>query len=215
VGFPKTCDICAKAKVNTHLFHGNIELALRPIQGANPSVLLVGQDPTIAKGQIYAVLDLENTRGSLYRYIVTEILKPVGLKPDNIYATDLVKCRFPDNQTPKAISKNHGMTIEDFLYPFFCNCRQWFLQEVREIHPKIILSFGEPVHQLLIEEFNWAVPAKMKSAFSNTYKVTLLGDNALYVPCIHINSKEKPYYKNLWNKFIQNLTGAVISIGIV
>jgi len=41
VSFPKTCDICAKAKVNTHLFHGNIELALRPIKGANPSVLLV------------------------------------------------------------------------------------------------------------------------------------------------------------------------------
>ena len=214
VGFPRTCDICAKAKVNTHLFHGNIELALRPIKGANPSVLLVGQDPTTAKGQIYSVLDLENTSGSLYGYIVTEILEPVDLKLDNIYATDLVKCRFPDNQTPKAISENR-MTIKDFLYPFFCNCRQWFFQEVREIHPKIILSFGEPVHQLLIEEFNWAVPTKMKSAFSNTYKVTLLGDNTLYVPCIHIHSKGHSHYKNLWNKFIQNLQKTVNSAGIV
>ncbi len=209
MGFPKDCDICVKTKINTHLFNGNIELALRPIKGANPSVLLAGQDPTISKGQVSSVLDLENTSGSLYKYIVAEILEPAGIKLDNIYATDLVKCHFPANKTPKAISKNHGITIKDFLTPFFCNCRQWFFQEVLEIHPKIILSFGEPVHQLLIEEFGWAVPTEMKDAFSNIYKVSLLGNNIFYAPCIHINSKEHLHYKNLWNKFIQNLRGAV------
>jgi len=215
MSFPKDCDVCVKAKVNTHLFHGNIELALRPIKGTNPSVLLAGQDPTIAKGQVYSVLDLENTRGSLYKYIVAEILEPAGLKLDNVYATDLVKCRFPENQTPKAISTNHGMTIKDFLSPFFYNCRHWFFQEAKEAHPKIILSFGEPVHQLLIKEFDWAVPTKMKDAFSNIYKVSLLGHNTFYAPCIHINSKRHPHYKNLWNKFIQNLREAVISADIV
>jgi uracil-DNA glycosylase family 4 len=194
-----------------HLFRGNIELNLKPVKGANPSVFLVGQDPTIAKGEIYSVLDLENTNSSLYKYIVGEILQPAGLKIDDIYATDLIKCRFPNNQTPRTISQRHGMTIGDFLAPFFFNCRQWFLQELRDIHPKIILSFGEPVHQLLIKEFGWAVPTRMKDAFSNVYNVGLLDDSVYYAPCIHINSRRQPHYRNLWSKFIQNLKEAVIS----
>lgn len=177
--------------------------------------MLVGQDPTVARGKIHTVLDLENTRGSLYKYIVGAILEPVGLKLDDVYATDLVKCRFPDNQTPSAVAKKHDMTIMSFLSPFFRNCREWFLQEVTGIRPKIIVSFGEPVHQLLIKEFGWAVPTSMKEAFSNTYKVGVLGDSAYYAPCIHINSRGHSHYKALWSKFIESLGGAVISADVV
>jgi len=140
-------------------------LALRPFKGAKPSVLLAGKNPTIAKGQVYSALDLENTKGSLYKYIVGEIHEPARLKLDNAYASDLVKCHLPNNQTPKAISKKHGIPMKDFLLPFFLNCRRWFLQEVQEIRPKILLSFGEPGHQLLPEEFGWTVPTRMKDAF--------------------------------------------------
>ena len=215
MGFPKACNICVKEGINAHLFLGNLELVLRPFEGGNPLVLLVGQDPTIAKGQIYSVLDLENPNGRLYKYIVSEILKPVGLTLENIYATDLIKCRFPDNQTPKVISQNHGLTIKDFLSPFFRNCRQWLSQEAKEIRPKIILSFGEPVHQMLVEEFGWTVPIKMKEAFSNIYPTNLFGGNAFYLPCIHINTKGKPHYRTLWPKFIQNLKEAIILTSII
>jgi len=211
MGFPRDCDICVQAKINTHLFHGDIELNLKPVKGANPSVLLVGQDPTIAKGRIYSVLDLENTSSSLYKYIVGEILQPAGLKIDNIYATDLIKCRFPNNQTPKIISQSHGVKMRDFLTPFFLNCRRWLIQELRDIHPRIVLSFGEPVHQLLIQEFSWTVPIGMKDAFGNMYIVGLFHDNVYYIPCIHINSKRHPHYRNRWNGFIQSLKKTVIS----
>jgi uracil-DNA glycosylase len=214
MGFPTDCKVCVRAKINTHLFDGSLELDLRPVKGANPSVMLVGQDPTITKGRIYSVLDLENTNGSLYKYIVGEILQPVGIKIDNIYATDLVKCHFPNNQTPKIISKNHSMTIKEFLTPFFFSCRQWLFQELRDFCPKIIISFGEPVHQLLVEQFSWEVPSGMKDAFSNVYSVLVFDDNTYYAPCIHINSKGKPHYRNLWNKFIQRLKETVISAHI-
>jgi len=85
MGFPKDCDVCVKAKINTHLFHGDIELDLRPAKGTNPSVLLAGQDPTIVKGHIYSVLDLENAGGLLYKYVVAEILEPTRLKLDDVY----------------------------------------------------------------------------------------------------------------------------------
>jgi len=216
MGFPRVCNICANEKINAHLFHGNIESGPRPfkVEGTNPQVLLVGQDPTIARGQSDCVLCLENKKSLLYEYIVNEILKPAGLKLENIYATNLVKCRFPDNQTPAAIRKNNHIAIKDFLSPFFHNCRQHFLSEVQQIHPKIVLSFGEPVHQLLIEEFDWVdVPRKMKDAFSNIYKVSLLGDT-LYAPCIHVNTRNKLHYKGCWPKFIQSLKETATLVGI-
>ncbi len=215
MGFPKNCDLCVQAKTNAHLFYGNIELLSKPIRGTNPSVLLVGQDPTIAKGQVCSVLDLENTSGNLYKYITVDILNHAGLTQNNIYATNLIKCHFPNNQTPKSISEKHKIKIKDFLYPFFNNCKHWFFKEVREIHPKIILSFGEPVHQSLIEEFSWSVPETMKTAFSNVYKVDLLDNNVLYIPCIHINTRRYKYYKERWQKFILNLKKTVNSANII
>lgn len=214
IGFPKSCDICIREKVNKNLFEGNIELDLKPVKGSNPSVLLLGQDPTIAKGKVYSVLDLENSSGSLYRYIVSEILTPSGLSLQDIYATDLIKCRFPDNQTPKIISGNHNVTIKDFIAPFFHNCRKWLFEEIRAIRPTIVLSLGEPVHQLLKEEFRWDIPTRMKDAFGNVYGVNLIEKNIHYIPCIHINSKHHRHYKNLWNQFIQVFREAVISAGI-
>jgi len=215
MGFPENCDICVEQKVNAHLYHGTLKLALRPFKGTKPSILLAGQDPTIAKREVYSALDLENERGTLYKYIVGKILEPAGFTLDSVYATDLVKCHFPDNQTPKTIAKKHRISMKDFLFPFFLNCRRWFLKEVQEIQPKILLSFGEPAHQLLTEEFGWVVPIGMKDAFSNIYEVKLLGDSTLYAPCIHITSKNvHVHYKNLWNRFVQNLREAVISRSI-
>jgi uracil-DNA glycosylase family 4 len=214
MGFPTDCDICVRAKINTHLFDGSLELDLRPVKGANPSVMLVGQDPTVANGKICSVLDLEKPKSRLYGYIVGEILQPAGLAIDNVYATDLVKCRFPDNQTPNVICethrKTHRITMKEFLTPFFLNCQQWLFQELNEIHPKIIVSFGEPVHQLLIEQFSWDVPPGMKDAFSNVYRVLVFDYNTYYAPCIHISSKQQRHYRALWDKFIQRLKETVI-----
>ena len=214
-GFPKECDLCIKTKINSRMFSGNIELLTKPIRGTNPSIMLVGQDPTIAKGQVRSVLDLENTSGTLYKYITVDILNHARLTLNNIYATNLIKCQFPNNQTPKSLSEKHKVKMKDFLSPFFNNCKHWFFKEVREIHPKIILSLGEPVHQFLIEEFSWSVPIRMKDAFSNVFKVNLHGNNVLYIPCIHINTRGHRHYKERWKKFILNLKKAVNSANII
>ncbi len=157
-----------------------------------------------------------------YKYKTVDILNHAGQTLNNIYATNLIKCQFPNNQTPKSISEKHKVKIKDFLCPFFNNCKHWFFKEVHEIRPKIILSFGEPVHQFLIEEFSWSVPETMKAAFSNVYKVNLLDykvnlldNNVLYIPCIHINTRRHRHYKERWQKFILNLKKALNSANIV
>lgn len=60
-----------------------------------------GQDPTISERQVDTVLDLANKGGRLYNYIFGELLGPLGVTPEMVYATNLIKCRFPNNQTQK------------------------------------------------------------------------------------------------------------------
>lgn len=206
------CDLCKTDNIHADLFNGDIEFPLKPIRGINPFVMLLGQDPTITKGKVSSVLDLENEKGVLFKYLVKEILEKSGLSLDNVYATNLVKCRFPNNQTPNLISKNNHKTITAFLLPFFNNCRKWLYSEIEEIKPKIIISLGQPVHQMLVQELDWEIPIRMKEAFGKIYPVKLSGSKIEYAPCIHINSMGHKHYKNAWPGFINNLKDTVASL---
>ena len=215
MAYPEDCTICMEEGVHADLFDGDLELAAKPFKGASPSVILAGQDPTVTKRQVCSVLDLNNPDGRLYEYVVGDILETVGLNLDDVYATDLVKCRFPVNYTPRSITQKYDMTIKEFLSPFFYHCRQWFVEEVREVRPKIIMSLGEPVHQLLVEEFAWAVPTQMRQVFGQVYLVSLFADKFLYAPCIHYSSKDTDeYFRHRWNTFVENLETAVRASGI-
>jgi len=65
------------------------------------------------------------------------------------------------------ISEKRGITIEEFLNTFFTNCKQLLIQEISEIRPKIVISLGELAHQLIMEEFCWDTPTKMRDVFGN------------------------------------------------
>jgi len=222
MGYPEACDICIKEKVHVELFQGSIELSVRPFKGNKPKVMLVGLNPTLLKGQVRYVFELDDKDSPIYKYIVEDVLKPSGLQLEDIYATNLVKCTFPDNQEPRvicgrAIGKHDNKTVKDFLSPFFQNCIQHFKAEVYEIKPKILLPFGEIPHQLLVEEFGLdkqKVEKEMKKAFGNIYPVSLLNHDILYGPCIRQKAKVRPYLNSLFPKFIQNLKKAVTSAGI-
>ncbi len=223
MGYPKACDVCIKEKVNAGLFKGDIELSVRPFKGSEPKVMLVGLNPTLRKGEVKCVFALDNEDSSIYKsnYIVDDILKPAGLKLDHIYATNLVKCTFPDNQEPGRICGNEKATKE-FLSSFFRYCRKHFETEVHEIKPKILISLGKIPHQLLVEAFNLdehnldeqEVEKEMKKAFSHIYHVDLLRHEIFYAPCIRKKAEGHQYLKNLFPIFIKNLKKCVISAGI-
>ena len=141
------------------------------------------------------------------------------MKLDDIYATNLIKCTFPSNQEPRSIckrifNKKDNETVKNFLLPFFQECKKYLKTEIREIHPKILISFGEVTHQLILEEFDLKrqkVDKDMKKAFSNIYLVNMLNLHLLYVPCIRVVVKPHPYFRELWDVFISKLREAVIS----
>jgi len=211
MGHPEKCDLCVKEPVRAGTFTGNLELTVRPFKGTSPSVMIVGQDPTLTKRDVDTVLELNKSHSRLYHYLVGEILKPARIDlVKDVYATNLIKCRFPDNETPTVIAKKRKVRLTDFLHPFFQNCKQWFAEEVREIRPRIVLPLGQPVHQMLVREWLLSVPFRMKDAFGNIYPVNLCDHEIIYAPCIHYNTRGYVYYKNLWPQFLANLTRALI-----
>lgn len=223
--YPKKCNICVKEGINTKLFEGDLELSVRPFRrGNNPKVMLVGLNPTLANKQVRTVFDFDNEDSQIFKYITRDILKPTGIKLyEHIYATNLVKCTFPYKQEPRVICKKafhknpDNKTVKNFLSPFFQNCKKYFKEEINQINPKIVISFGEVPHQLIVEEFDLQsqkVDKDMKKAFSNIYHVNILHHDFLYLPCIRLIVKPRPYFRDLWNVFIRRLQETVISVGI-
>lgn len=166
--------------------------------GKNPQVMLVGLNPTSMKElPVQCVFALDNSEFSIYKFIVDKILTPSGLRLGDIYATNLVKCTFSKDksgqyQEPRRISKgvqgkSDNERLRNFLFPFFQRCEQYFEADVSEIAPKILISFGDVTHHLIVEEYgldSQGVAKAMKEAFDKGYPVNLFGLNIVYFPCI-------------------------------
>jgi uracil-DNA glycosylase len=45
--------------------------------------------------------------------------------------------------------------MTEFLSLFFKNCKRWFLEELQEVIPKIIITLGEPTYTSGITEYSY------------------------------------------------------------
>lgn len=223
MGYPKACNICNEKRINAD----KLELSVKAFQkGKGPKVMLIGLNPTLAKREANYVLELENEKSSIRKFIVNEVLHPAGLKlEEHVYATNLVKCSFPKNQEPRIICKGiygnaDNQTVKKFLFPFFRECKRYFVEEVKEIKPKIMIVFGEVPHQLLVEEKKWGlqkqnVEPAMKNAFGKKYDINLFGLDVSYFPCIRQKGEAHAYLKGKLPDFQKNLKKTVSSLRII
>jgi len=61
--------------------------------------------------------------------LLTKIIEAMGFRRDEVYITNIVKCRPPDNRTP--------------LHPEIQSCRGYLLVQIEAIAPKIIVTLGK------------------------------------------------------------------------
>lgn len=208
-GYPEKCNLCVKDKINEF----EINLSVKPYwESQNPWIMLVGLNPTLVKKQARVVLELDDNISSIYEYIVNDVLKPSGIDLlKDVYATNLIKCTFP--KEPRRICRDKfgkaaTETVKNFLQPYFMNCKQYLTKELREISPKIVISFGEVPHQLLWEEFDWShnnVERDMSKAFGNTYNVNISGLDIAYMPCIRPVARAREKLRQKFPTFIKEL----------
>jgi uracil-DNA glycosylase len=170
--------------------------------------MLVGLNPTLTKKKARTVFELDDKKSPIYRYIVDDIIKPTGIDLDDIYATNLIKCTFRDE--PREIAANvtgdkNNKAVKQLLAPFFNYCKSYFIEELREVNPRLVISFGEVPHQLIVNELDLTkqnVKPKMKDAFGSIYQVNALDRDFYYAPCIRVVAKKHPVFQESWDTFI-------------
>ncbi len=70
-------------------------------------------------------------------YLLTEIIRSIGIQRDDVYIANILKCRTPDDRRPKQ------QEIE--------TCHQYLQKQVNWVKPKIILAVGEIAAQNLLK----------------------------------------------------------------
>jgi uracil-DNA glycosylase len=197
-GYPAFCKLCSE------MWHGYLitpRLKVKPYIGNSPKVFLIGQDPTLTKRQSETVLEFDHANSRLRRYIENEILIPLDFTSEDVYATNAVKCTFP-GRTPRQWAKIMGISVEDFLRPFFGRCRRYLTRELINVKPKVVIALGQPTHRLLVSTYKWKIPTSMKEVFSQAFPVHN-PISTLYIPVIHYNSRRHSFYRERWAAFIQ------------
>ena len=210
MGYPASCNICSEHKAELGI--GGLELSVKSFkQGDNPAVMLVGLNPTLTKKKAHTVFELNNKKSPIYSYIVNDVLLPSGISLDDVYATNLIKCTFRDE--PRIIAGNvsgdkDNKAVKEFLAPFFNYCKSYFVEELKEIKPRLVISFGEVPHQLIVNELDLTkqnVKPRMKDAFGHLYQVNAHGSDFYYAPCIRVVAKRHPVFQEAWEPFITGI----------
>jgi DNA polymerase len=70
--------------------------------------------------------------------LLTKIIEAMGLKREDVYIANIVKCRPPANRTP----------LEDEII----NCAPYLMQQIKVIKPKVIVTLGSPASCTLLNE---------------------------------------------------------------
>jgi uracil-DNA glycosylase family 4 len=118
------CTRCALSKGRNQLVFG----------GGNPKadLLVVGEAPGGQEDRVG--LPFVGPAGRMLEDMLVHVL---GLGRDQVYITNVVKCRPPSNRTP--------------LPEEIDTCRTFLEQQVQAVAPKVILALGRPATQTLLE----------------------------------------------------------------
>lgn len=190
-GYPETCDKCFDY-VKTTFTSISIEgLSVKPFfqKGGGFKLMLIGQDPTIKinkdkknEYRVKTVLMLDQDNGQLRRWL-NSFFGVSKLDTMTIYATNVVKCSF--SRMPSEL-KNGG---RELLNHCFSNCKNYLKNEILSFSPNLVLSFGEPSHEMFSQIINVGLPLKMKDAFSGRFhSVSIDNFSTKYSPCLHIKT---------------------------
>ena len=117
---------CTRCKL-----HGGRKQIVFGVGNPNASLVFVGEAPGAdedAQGEPFV-----GRAGQL----LTKIIEAMGLKREDVYICNIIKCRPPNNRTPEA---------DEIL-----SCQPFLLKQLRAIQPKFICALGAPAAQTLLQ----------------------------------------------------------------
>lgn len=121
----KDCMKCPLGKTRTRFVFGS----------GNPDadILLIGEAPGFHEDQ--KGVPFVGAAGNL----LNKVLASIGLVREDIYISNVLKCRPPNNRNP--------------LRGEIESCRPYLLQQIQMINPRIIGTMGNPASELFVPNF--------------------------------------------------------------
>ena len=155
------CEACALCETRTQVVFG--------VGNPNAEVLFIGEAPGANED-----LQGEPFVGRAGK-LLDDMLAMIGLKRENIYITNSVKCRPPENRDPMNTEKDA--------------CRGYLRRQVKLMQPKIIVCLGRiSAMELIREDF------KISQEHGQFFEKNGVLMMALYHPAALLrNSNLKPY----------------------
>lgn len=143
-------------------------------------VLLLGHSPKVrTSSEIDTTLDLNYDR-QLKRYIVNEVLTPLGIDLSVCYATNAVKCL--TKTMPEEIASD-----PPFMERAFSHCKRHLIHELAVVRPRLLISVSQSVSNLLQILF-W--PSRnvrpMKDIFATLLSIEANGEAISWIPVVHV-----------------------------
>ena len=117
---------CTRCKLHTHRTQ-----IVFGVGNPNATLVFVGEAPGAdedAQGEPFV-----GRAGQL----LTKIIEAMGLRREDVYICNIIKCRPPNNRTPEADE--------------IVACQPFLLQQLRAIGPKFICALGGPATQTLLQ----------------------------------------------------------------
>ncbi len=92
--------------------------------------------------------------------LLTKIIDAMGLKRSDVYITNVVKCRPPENRTPQADE--------------IAACQGYLLRQLSAIQPKVICALGKPAALSLLGLSPATAISKIRGTFHDWHGIPLM-----------------------------------------
>ncbi|HDN97808.1 MAG TPA: uracil-DNA glycosylase [bacterium] len=149
------CKKCRLSETRTNAICGEGNL--------NAKIMLIAQAPG----------EKEDIEGKMFvgpsGKVIDELLNEAGIKRDEIYMTNLIKCMLPKNRKPK----------QDEIEA----CSHYLNEEIKLINPKILAPLGYYATCYIFKKYN--LPSPSKAEFSSIFGKLFLAEDKKILPLPH------------------------------
>jgi len=149
------CKKCRLSETRTNAICGEGNL--------NAKIMLIAQAPG----------EKEDREGKMFvgpsGKVIDELLNEAGIKRDEIYMTNLIKCILPKNRKPK----------QDEIEA----CSHYLNEEIKLINPKILAPLGYYATCYIFKKYN--LPSPSKAEFSSIFGKLFLAEDKKILPLPH------------------------------
>ena len=149
----KKCEL-SKTRTNTVPGKGNF----------NAKVMFIGEAPghwEDIKGEPFV------GRGG---QLLTKTLEEIGIKREDVFITNIAKCRPPENRRPTR------QEIE--------TCTPFLDKQLEVMSPKVLVTLGATASKYIVEKFGFTWTAMMKEN-GKAYKINTLQGSMTLLPVLH------------------------------